>query len=398
MKPRVAVLFDNLGPYHMARLAAAAQRVHLLAVEQKTKSAEYEWNPVKKTPFARVTLLDPTDALVNLRVERAAVSKALDDFQPEVIAIPGWSSRQAKVGLMWALEHAVPVVVMSDSQEIDFPRSRYKEWLKSRYIALCAAGLVGGTPHLAYLSKLGMPPSQIQTGYDVVDNAYFERCTNELRTKHKELAKELGLVRPFFLCAARFVEKKNLPTLIKAFAQYRDMAMTHHTLWDLVILGDGSLRTILEMMAKERTPPNSVHFPGFIQYAELPRYYGAASCFVLPSTTEQWGLVVNEAMASGLPVLVSERCGCAQDLVENGKNGFTFNPYDVDELARLMMWIASPDCDRVAMGTASLEIIDRWSPETFASGLEAAVQTALQSQGRPAGLLDHALLHALAHR
>ena len=80
--------------------------------------------------------------------------------------------------------------------------------------------------------------------------------------------------------------------------------------------------------------------PGFKQYDELPIYYGLAGAFIHASTTEQWGLVVNEAMAAGLPVIVSERCGCAPDLVENGRNGFTFDPYDVDALTHLMLKMA----------------------------------------------------------
>ena len=92
---------------------------------------------------------------------------------------------------------------------------------------------------------------------------------------------------------------------------------------------------------------------GFKQYDELPAYYGLASAFVHASTTEQWGLVVNEAMASGLPVLVSDRCGCAPDLVEDGVNGFTFDPYDVEALAGLMQRVAAmTDERRQAMGAS----------------------------------------------
>lgn len=107
---------------------------------------------------------------------------------------------------------------------------------------------------------------------------------------------------------------------------------------------------------------------------------------------------MNEAVACGLPVVVSERCGCAPDLVENGRNGFTFDPYDVDALATLLGKIASRHCDRLAMGKASREIISQWSPETFATGLQRAVEAALAVPRRDAGLLDQALLLALSRR
>ena len=102
----------------------------------------------------------------------------------------------------------------------------------------------------------------------------------------------------------------------------------------------------------------------------MPAYYGLASAFVHASTTEQWGLVVNEAMASGLPVLVSNRCGCAPDLVQEGVNGFTFDPYNVEQLAQLMLKISAFQTFSLStFGAASRRIIADWGPERFASGL-----------------------------
>jgi glycosyltransferase involved in cell wall biosynthesis len=143
---------------------------------------------------------------------------------------------------------------------------------------------------------------------------------------------------------------------------------------------------------------NRVITPGFVQYPELPTYYGLAEAFVLPSTTEQWGLVVNEAMAAGLPVLVSNRCGCAADLVHEGRNGYTFDPYDVDELAGLLVRISSDDCSRKAMGEAGKEIISSWSPDTFAKSLWRAAELARASALAKPGVFDRLLLRLLIQR
>src|SRR5206468_501416 len=89
--------------------------------------------------------------------------------------------------------------------------------------------------------------------------------------------------------------------------------------WSLVVLGDGVLRGDLEQLRTELNLGDHVLFPGFKQYDELPAYYGLATAFIHASMVEPWGLVVNEAMAAGLPVLVSARCGCAWDLVEEGR-------------------------------------------------------------------------------
>jgi len=139
--------------------------------------------------------------------------------------------------------------------------------------------------------------------------------------------------------------------------------------------------------------------PGFKQYDELSAYYGLANVFVHASTTEQWGLVVNEAMVAGLPVIVSNRCGCAPDLVEEGRNGFTFDPYNVDELARLMLKVSRmTENEREAMGRRSREIIKHWTPQTFAENLMKAVETALVAPQPKEALVDKALLWALIHR
>ena len=108
--------------------------------------------------------------------------------------------------------------------------------------------------------------------------------------------------------------------------------------------------------------------------------------------------MVNEAMASGLPVLVSERCGCAPDLVEDGRNGHTFDPRDTGGLAGLMSELASDGYDRAAAGKASQEIIAGWSPQTFAEGLRLAASAALEAPRRRANALDKTLLWALSHR
>jgi glycosyltransferase involved in cell wall biosynthesis len=142
-----------------------------------------------------------------------------------------------------------------------------------------------------------------------------------------------------------------------------------------------------------------VSMPGFKQYAELPLYYGSAAAFIHASTTEQWGLVVNEAMASGLPVLVSNRCGCAPDLVREGFNGFTFDPFNIEQLAELMRGVAQMGPAHLAkMGMRSREIVAHWGMDRFAEGLQQTIEMALYMPTRRAMLLDRVLLRALTFR
>jgi glycosyltransferase involved in cell wall biosynthesis len=314
--------------------------------------------------------------------------------------------------------------MMSESTAWDEPRVLWKEWIKGRLVKRCAAGLVGGTPHADYLARLGMPRDRIFLGYDIVDNDYFSAKAAEVRGQEEEFRKRLGLPGKYFLASARFIEKKNLPRLMEAYARYRQLAQpnapsalkldaTSRCLrgsasprepaassesWDLVLLGDGPLRESLNQQLSNLNLAQHVHLPGFKQYDELPAYFGLAGAFVHASATEQWGLVVNEAMASGLPVLVSRRCGCATDLVREGGNGFTFEHDNVEAIANLMLKISTPGFPLADFGAESRRIISSWGPERFAGGLCEAVTVALKKPPVRTGRIDRLLLRLVAKR
>jgi glycosyltransferase involved in cell wall biosynthesis len=227
-----------------------------------------------------------------------------------------------------------------------------------------------------------------------VDNDYWADHAAQARGRKPETRGEFGLPENYFLASARFIPKKNLPRLIEAYALYRKKAGP----WSLVLLGDGALRPDLCRLISDLGLQNDVQLPGFRQYSELPAYYGLANAFIHASTTEQWGLVVNEAMASGLPVLVSDRCGCAADLVQEGVNGFTFDPRQVNQLAELMLKISDSQFPISDFVTASARIIARWKPEHFAQGLKAAAECALQVQPKEPSWLQQMTLRALIAR
>src|SRR5439155_24285341 len=181
-----------------------------------------------------------------------------------------------------------------------------------------------------------------------------------------------------------------LSGLLRGFAGYRKAAGPDP--WDLVLLGDGPLRPEVDRLIGELGLTGAVHLPGFQQYPDQPAFYGRAGAFVHASTSEPWGLVVNEAMAAGLPILVSDRCGCAPDLVADGVNGFTFAPQDHARLAGLMSRIAADPDRRAAMGRASRARIGQWGPERFADGFWAAAAAATTGPRRRAGPVGWCIL------
>jgi glycosyltransferase involved in cell wall biosynthesis len=319
---------------------------------------------------------------------RTVLYDRLDAAAPDVVAVQGWSHGYGLLTLEWAVSRGVRRVVMSESQRIDFARARWKEAVKRRLIRLFQAGLVGGMTHADYLAELGLPGDRIFFGYDVVDNDHFRAGADAARAAPRPP----GLPAAYFLASSRLIERKNLLSLLDAYAAYR--ARAGAGAWDLVILGDGVQRGDLERRRDQLGLGDHVHMPGFKPYDELPTYYALAGAFVLPSNLEQWGLVVNEAMAAGLPVIVSDRCGCAVDLVEEGRNGFRFPPADAARLAELLARVAGPS-DRAAMGRRSREIIATWSPARFADGLTRAVETARAAPAPLSRLADLLLVRAL---
>lgn len=394
---RLAVLYDRLGPYHHARMNALGRRVDLTAVEFSAFDETYAWDRIKDTgAYRRVTLFsDKPIGMQSSTTVAKRLNGVLAELEPQVVVIPGWDALAALIALQWCLETGTPTVLLSDSQASDRKRVWWKESAKGRIVRLHPSGFVGGAPHVAYLGTLGMSKSRICTGCDVVDNAFFAAAA-ETALQDKTARGRLSLPRPYFLASGRFVEKKNLPLLLHAYADYRKDA--GDSAWDLVLIGDGPLKPRLMAMRKELGLDSKVIFPGFKQYAELPVYYGLAGAFVHASTSEQWGLVVNEAMACGLPVIVSSPCGCVPDLVRHGHNGFVFNPHDRQELSRCLSHVAGSKCDRTAMGEAGRAIIGEFSPDNFAVNLCEAAVMALAVSRPVFGYLDQVILWYLIHR
>ena len=406
----IAILFDRLGPYHWARLQAAARLFRVVAIETYATTREYQWEGIDEPrAFDRVTLFDnisdgrgPKRALL-----RHKMAKALREADPAVAMIPGWGTPASLIALEWCVRNQRPAVVMSESNAFDEKRYVLAEVIKRIVVSLFSAGLAGGQLQMEYLVVLGLPRDRVFTGYDVVDNEYFRRKAGEIRSQAPELRRKYGLPGKYFLASARFVPKKNLPTLIRGYARYRQVAGNlddgQRTMdngpWDLVLLGDGPLKADLSRLVSDLRLHGHVHLPGFLQYHELPAYYGLADVFVHASTTEQWGLVVNEAMAAGLPVIVSNRCGCVPDLVAEGKNGFTFDPGSVESLAKLMLDMCHFSKRRLEdMGAESQRIVEGFTPAHFATGAERAVDAAKAAPIRRSSLFSSLLVKTLIHR
>jgi glycosyltransferase involved in cell wall biosynthesis len=525
---KVVFVFDHFGPYHLARISAAAKvpEWDVWGIELHPKSRTYAWDSSKAAfGFHKISL--PNVGLSG-SAERFALlphlEEALASCLPDVVFVNGWGDFMSLETIRWAKKQGVRLVVMSETRRVDGERSWWGEWVKSRIVSLCDAGLCGGESHRRYLGELGLPKDRVALGYNAVDNEFFAAAKNfgiDLRamwpqeggtTKGTNLyelggdqgAKSFGRgvrsfepriaqintdselrndtksgnqsdaqgtcagaafsnpftselerdsentslipsadgsaflpatapeapASPYFLASNRFVERKNLGRLIRAYAKYVGSLQEGKEAWSMVLLGDGELRVELEELCAElglRTAGRLAHggtentkgeclklnyyklktldeggcvvFAGFRQVEELPFFYGGAGVFIHPALSEPWGLVINEAMASGLPILSSKNVGAAEELLQLEVNGFSFDPTSVEELATVLQRMAKlPRQERAAMGAASKSIISNWGPERFAQGVREAVRMAMSRPLKCAGILDRLLLEILIRK
>ncbi|HEX7015372.1 MAG TPA: glycosyltransferase family 4 protein, partial [Cyclobacteriaceae bacterium] len=325
---KVLFFVRRVGPYHHARFDKAAKRLQLVVVETRPLSQEYPWEFAATGEYLSETLPegDPERGIRGHRLHDS-VRNLFIKHHPSVIVTTGWADPEYHAAVLEARSRNIPCVVISDSRHEDEPRKFHKEAVKRVILRSYSAALVAGSASRRYLVKLGFPSPAIFQPWDVVDNSFFATANSDETVPFSE--------KPF-LCISRFIPKKNLPRLISAYGSYVRRGGTRK----LILLGSGELERSLIEQIKELELDERVEVKGFVQYENLPAYFSSALCLILPSTTDQWGLVVNEAMASELPVLVSQNCGCAVDLVRDKENGCIFDPFRVDDIADKMLFMS----------------------------------------------------------
>src|SRR5260221_357847 len=210
-----------------------------------------------------------------------------------------------------------------------------------------------------------MPVDRIIVRVQATQNDELSSIHRAALSDRQRRQAELGLTPHNFVYVGRLAQEKNVDLLLRAFAEaFRES--TRDSGWGLLIVGDGPRRKELERQAQTCTSA-SIVFVGSTHWRQVPAYLALADVLVLPSLSEPWGLVVNEAMACGMPVLVSDRCGAAYDLVEEGVNGFVFPATSQGGLSDRLRAFAQTEANQMEeMGNASLRIIEQFSPEQAA--------------------------------
>lgn len=300
---RLLIHFARFGPYHHARLRAAAAELRpfgweVIGLETASTDATYAWNEVRPStdgedgsPLVVTVFPGQVHEEITGGECRRSLPSCLEELAPDAVAIAGWGTLDARVSLHWCRKNNVKAIIMSETREVDGPRRWWKERIKTLIMRDIHGALVGGAAHRNYLAKLGIPEARIRLGYNVVDNAYFAAEATRWRgsmsggsVSGEPLAVggerdavggegEVGRwpladggavspMPPYFLASNRFIERKNLVRLIEAYALFCRLPAANGqpptasgppptasgpppTPWSLVLLGDGQLRAQL---------------------------------------------------------------------------------------------------------------------------------------------------------
>jgi len=310
---------------------------------------------------------------IPLHKSMIAIWKELSRREFDVIAIPGYAYVMCWCALIYACLKGKKIIVMFDSTEMDHRHVWYKELLKKFFISRSHAAFCYGTKSKEYLVKLGMRPEDIFTRCQATNNGRIREIHQQAVADRGPLAVEYAVRKYNFIYVGRLSGEKNIGCLLSAFARVKE-ENTHAADWGLLIVGAGPELPSLQQFVSDRQVPD-VCFVGGQSWDTVPRFYALSSVFVLPSLSEPWGLVVNEAMVCGLPVIVSMKCGAAYDIVHEGENGFTFDPLDSDALARHLVYFLDNPGELARMGENSRRIIASYTPqhaaEQMLNGLKA---------------------------
>jgi glycosyltransferase involved in cell wall biosynthesis len=297
---------------------------------------------------------------VGLWTKILGVIKSIREFNPTVVNLTGYYDFASWVILLYCKINGITTVLSNESTAGDHSRKGLKERIKSLIIRQFDGYFNFGTLSKNYLLELGASPSKMLVNRNCVDNSALKTVYQKSIIDRVSVQKRLGLASKNFIFVGRLIDFKNLFLFLEVFHQAQKQSSED---WGVVILGDGELKNELQKFVIEKNI-QKISFQKGVSWQQVPEYLALSDVLVLPSYSEPWGLVVNEAMACGLPVLVSDKCGCAIDLVKNGENGFIFAPNNQEELTNLLLKFMNMKVeDLQKMGCVSEEIIEEYSPE-----------------------------------
>lgn len=297
----------------------------------------------------------------------------------DAFIVHGWYTKSFWQAIRACWKTDTPVLVRGDSQlltERSVLRRIAKYPIYRWFIPRFDAYLVVGSRSSEYYRYYGADSQKMFPVPHCVDNKLFG-TNDELHVERKyELRDKWDIPRDntVFLFVGKLVEDKRPEDFLNALK----IAYSSNGGVSGLVVGDGPLRSELEETVNKSGVP--IVFTGFLNQGEIPDSYVAADVLVVPSASETWGLVVNEAMACGLPAVVSDRVGCAPDLVQPGGTGYIYRCGDVDGLSCIMLDLSRNPERLTEMRTNALSLIRDFSIEAAVSGTLRAIESVNKKQ------------------
>ena len=381
MIPRLVIITEIIAPYRIPVFNALAARseieLHVIFLSENDPALR-QWRVYKdeiKFSYEVLPSWRQRFGRHNVLVNRGLVS-ALNRIKPSVVLCGGYNYLASWEAAGWARIHRVPLLLWSESTALD-ARSGHRmvEFMKTRFLRLCRGFVVSGKSSFHYLKDLGIPERQIFTAPNAVDIQLFSSLADAARRDAIQVRTRHSLPARYFLYVGRLVEAKGVFDLLEAYAKLSEEIRAEVS---LLFVGDGSDRAKL-MVRASAIALGTILFPGFTHREELAEFYALADALIFPTHSDPWGLVVNEAMSCGLPVVATNVAGCTEDLVRDGWNGFVLPPRDFSALFEAMERLAVNSAMRVEMGARSEEKIREYSPEIWAQGLIDATKIDAQN-------------------
>ncbi|MBE9463046.1 glycosyltransferase family 4 protein [Dyadobacter subterraneus] len=372
---RVLVIHNQLWAHYKSKLfseiyqnilATSPESEYLvvhIALYEASRSVMQDDEAIKYDYPYRVLFQTSLDQ-VNFGDRLKALFKSFDEFKPTVLNVTGWFDYAQVLLMIYARAKGVKIVLSSESSSMDHNRSSLKEKIKSWIVNRADAFFCFGKSSADYLLTLGIKPSQIAvTNAAVIDEDVIKANFDQARNQNFEINSSKRSRN--FVYVGRLAEEKNLDLLIRAFIAAIENNKNSSD-WKLLFVGDGPSKEKLKEISGAYADIGTIEFAGGHPWYKVPAWLAKSDVLILPSKSEPWGLVVNEAMVCGMPVIVSEKCGCAEDLVSNGINGFLFNPESQSELETALKFFLDHPDKIDFMGKESLKIIQPFSSKTVA--------------------------------
>ncbi len=376
MKRRLVILTEIISPYRIPLFNTLAQDsnldLHVIFLSE-TDPALRQWRIYKdEIRFSHEVLPSWRKRLgkYNVLLNRG-VGRALSAAAPDAILCGGYSYVASWQAVIWARSRHIPFLLWSESNLQDERRGHAAvEFLKTEFLHRCGGFVVPGQSAREYLRAQRVRQESIFTAPNAVDNEMFATAAAVVRQDAATTRKQLDLPERYFLFSGRLVREKGVFELLSAYTQ---LDASLRQLIGLVFMGEGEARAQLQQQA-EFGSPGMIKFAGFVHREQMAAYYALAETLVLPTYTDTWGLVVNEAMACGLPVILSQAAGCAADLVREGWNGLLIRPRDITSLSSAMKRLACEPDLAAAMGAHSMQHISLYSPQEWSNGVADALR------------------------